>query len=177
MGWKSRVDVAQAIPVVPRKLSSFRPESVSSLRRNRCPVSPGMGVQFAPESVSSWARNTHLFPMNDDYVLKVTTGESYFFWNRNYALGSPPSDIKRISIESAENVEELIAKHGLQLITNYGTIKHYSIFRDTDFVQHIVHDGKYQITIMNESSNEVGKKIQYCIENPTEKLIDSRQRD
>ena len=42
-----------------------------------------------------------LFPMNDDYVLKVTTGESYFFWNRNYALGSPPSDIKRISIESA----------------------------------------------------------------------------
>ena len=118
-----------------------------------------------------------LFPMNDDYVLKVTTGESYFFWNRNYALGSPPSDIKRISIESAENVEELIAKHGLQLITNYGTIKHYSIFRDTDFVQHIVHDGKYQITIMNESSNEVGKKIQYCIENPTEKLIDSRQRD
>jgi hypothetical protein len=130
VGWKSRVDVAQAIPVVPRKLSSFRPESVSSLRRNRCPVSPGMGVQFAPESVSSWARNT-----------------------------------------------QLIAKHGLQLITNYGTIKHYSIFRDTDFVQHIVHDGKYQITIMNESSNEVGKKIQYCIENPTEKLIDSRQRD
>jgi hypothetical protein len=95
-----------------------------------------------------------LFPMNDDYVLKVTAGESYFFWNRNYALGSPPSDIKRISVESAENVEELIANHGLQL-------------RDADLVQHIVHDGKYQITIMNESSNEVGKKIRYCIANPS----------
>lgn len=118
-----------------------------------------------------------LFPMNDDYVLKVTTGGSYFFWNRNYALGSPPSDIKAIDIESAENVETLIARHGLQLITDYGAIKHYAIFRDTGLVQHIVHDGKYQITITNESSNEVGKKIQYCIENPREKLINSHQRE
>ncbi len=55
--WKSRVSVAQSIPVDSRKLSSFKPESVSSLHRNRCPVSAGMTVQFDPESVSSLGRN------------------------------------------------------------------------------------------------------------------------
>ncbi len=46
----------------------FAPESLSSLRRNRCPVSPGMGVQFAPESVSSWARNTHHRTLTDNAI-------------------------------------------------------------------------------------------------------------
>ncbi len=50
---------ARKIPVDPEKLSSFKPESVSSLDRNHCPVCSGMAVHFGPESLSSLGRNTH----------------------------------------------------------------------------------------------------------------------
>ena len=41
------------------------PKSLSTLFRNRCPVSTGITVQFRPESVSSLLRNTHPRPRGD----------------------------------------------------------------------------------------------------------------
>ncbi len=39
-------------------MSSFIPESVSTLDRNECPASAGIGVQIQPEWVSTLPRNT-----------------------------------------------------------------------------------------------------------------------
>ena len=107
-----------------------------------------------------------LFPMNGEYILRVKTAKSYFFSNR-LELASGPSVVKRISIENADNVEEVIAKYRYKLVSDNGILKHYSALLDSTYASHIIHDDNHQMTIINESLNEIEQKIQYCTENPT----------